>query len=374
MSGALPHGLKELFYEVKHTASQDAYFERSGIFPLPVDFSHHEEAPHLKGAAPEVKAWVNVVCLALNRLSGWKKKVPERRRGAQVARVLEALRNRVERFLGLFSPYKCLPEELWSDLKQKRISYDGEEFAEPVPISINQVMKSLPPAGHGGSVALCPLLVGRARHLLEHPEKVLLPQELWEPGRSVARVHIKEGEELKLWKLLAERNIVDWIKLDEVHCDQQGPILSGLFGVPKAGRYTETGEPLLRVIMNLKPVNRILDIIKGDIEELPTASTWAQLCLEEGESLWVSQADMSSAFYLFSLPSCWRPFLAFNAKFRGENLGKTPGTIYVPTCTVLPMGWSSSVGLMQMASRELVRRCAMDGAGSERPPGLWKRS
>ena len=28
----------------------------------------------------------------------------------------------------------------------------------------------------------------------------------------------------------------------------------------------------------------------------------------------------------------------------------------VPTCIVLPMGWSSSVGLMQQASRELINR------------------
>lgn len=366
LAGALPHGLFELFECVKHTASSDAYFKRSGIFPLPVDFSSGGDSPHCPGATPEVKAWVNIVCLALNLLSGWKKKMPARRHGAQVKRVVETLRNRVERFLGLFEPRKVSPEDLWNDLKRKRISYDGEEFNEPVEVSVSQVLKSLPPLGHGGSVPLLPLLVGRARFLLEHPEEVVLPPELWDFGSTTARVHIKESEELAVWGLLAERGVVDWIDLDDVFRDDRGPVLSGLFGVPKPGKFTDSGDPLLRVIMNLKPINRVLDIIKGDIEELPMATTWAQLCLMEDETLHVSQADMSSAFYLFALPECWKRYLAFNAKFPGERLGRTAGRIYVPTCKVLPMGWSSSVGLMQMASRELVRRCAASGAAELR--------
>ena len=80
------------------------------------------------------------------------------------------------------------------------------------------------------------------------------------------------------------------------------------------------------------------------------------MCLLETETVHVSQADMSSAFYLFRLPSCWRPYLCFNTKVDGSRIGLRPGVQYVPTCVVLPMGWSSSVGLMQMASRELIRR------------------
>ena len=76
LAGALPHGLFELFECVKHTASSDAYFKRSGIFPLPVDFSSGGDSPHCPGATPEVKAWVNIVCLALNLLSGWKRRCP----------------------------------------------------------------------------------------------------------------------------------------------------------------------------------------------------------------------------------------------------------------------------------------------------------
>ena len=65
----------------------------------------------------------------------------------------------------------------------------------PVAITVEQVKNSLPPLGHGGSVPLVPLLVGRARFLVENPEQVLLPAELCEPGANTARVHVAQGEE-----------------------------------------------------------------------------------------------------------------------------------------------------------------------------------
>lgn len=109
--------------------------------------------------------------------------------------------------------------------------------------------------------------------------------------------------------------------------------------------------------MNLKPIHRALKIIKGDIGELPMAMCWTQLRLSEAETIHVSQADMSSAFYLFKLPVSWRPFLRFNSKFDGAQLNLQPGKMFVPACVVLPIGWNSSVCLMQMASRELIHKC-----------------
>lgn len=208
---------------------------------------------------------------------------------------------------------------VWEDVISKRISYDGEEFADPVPLSHEQIVKSLPPLGHGGSVELEPLLVGRARFLITHPEEILLGPGEREAGSNKAKVHIQTGEELKVWQLMQERGIVEWVNIKDVFADEGGPFLSGLFGVPKSGRFTESGLPLLRVIMNLKPINRAMGIIRGDISELPIAQTWNQLFLEDDETIYVSQADMASAFYLFKLPQQWVKFLCFNAKFKGKE-------------------------------------------------------
>ena len=222
----------------------------------------------LGGRSQEVSAWTNLVCLALNKMAGWNAEVPPQRKGKQTLRAVDEIQKRVGRFLQLFPGEHVDQTKLWRELKTKKISYDGEEFTEPVPISFNQIVKSLPPEGHGGSVDLVPLLRGQARFLLQHPEANLLEAEEREPGPCTAKVHITPGEELKVWKLLESRGIIKWIPLDEVHRDQTGCYLSGLFGVVKPQRFTDEGLPLLRVIMNLKPINRALKIIKGDIGEL----------------------------------------------------------------------------------------------------------
>ena len=169
---------------------------------------------------------------------------------------------------------------------------------------------------------------------------------------------------MKVWKLLEERGIVDWIRLREVHSDEEGPYLSGMFGVPKAGRFCASGAVVLRVIMNLRPVNRILQVIKGDISELPNAAAWTQLVVDGDEIVEISQADMAAAFYLFALPQRWKKFFGFNAKYTSAELQKAGDEIWVPCCKVLPMGWASSVGLMRMASRQMILRLG-SGHGEE---------
>ena len=68
----------------------------------------------------------------------------------------------------------------------------------------------------------------------------------------------------------------------------------------------------------------------------------------------MSQGDMSCAFYLFSVPTPWQAFMCFNYVVDGALIGMEKGKRYRPACLVLPMGWSSSVGVMQQASREIL--------------------
>ena len=361
LHGHVPSGLESLL-KVKRNASSDADSKSRGIFPLPVDWDL-VSPPNKSGRAPGVQAWLPLVCHALNSLSGCKKPVPRVRNGKQVVRVLASLESRIERFLGLFENVEEIsPVEIWEDVKKKKVSYEGEEIAEPVCLTVKQILKSLPPKGHGGSVELTPLLVGHTKFLMEHPEAVLLGAEEREAGSNKARVHIQKGQEKAVWELLHERGVTEWIRLKDVHSDAGGPFLSGMFGVCKPGKFCEDGSPILRVIMNLKPINRAMRIIQGDIGQLPSPIAWTQIHLGEGETIEVSQADMSSAFYLFRLPRQWLKFLAFNSRFKGHELGLDPAEEYVPACCVLPMGWSSSVGVMQMISRELIRRKELGGA------------
>ena len=213
VSGVIPKGMEALLKQVKHYASSDAFCRRQGLFPLPVDFS-------IKGTGPEsgpsrdfeVHAWTQLICLALNKLAGWSGPIPRQRKGRQSSRAVKGIEDRVRRFLNLFHDVSEDPLKVWDDLKRKRISYDGEEFTEAVAISKNQIMKSLPPQGHGGSVELVPLLVGHTRYLLQNPYANLLDETQKEPGPNTAKVHIAAGEEMAVWKLLHEQGIVDLTK------------------------------------------------------------------------------------------------------------------------------------------------------------------
>ena len=169
-----------------------------------------------------------------------------------------------------------------------------------------------------------------------------------------ARLHVEKEEELKLFKLLESRGVTSWLPSDEVFKDESGECLNGLFGVVKPNKFRSTQLPVLRVFMNLIPANRLFEVICGDIQLLPHSTAWLPLVLCEGEELRISQGDMTAAFYLFSLPACWRPFMCFNFQVKGELIGRGAGQLFRPCCTVLPMGWSSSVGVMQMLSRQLL--------------------
>lgn len=49
--------------------------------------------------------------------------------------------------------------------------------------------------------------------------------------------------------------VIQWIEDCRVFQDSRGQYLSGLFGVIKPNKFTSGDEPVLRVIMNLIPVN-----------------------------------------------------------------------------------------------------------------------
>ena len=343
---------------------------RWGLFPLPVDLKGglHQSQKDPEGCG--ATAWVQLCAMSLNRLAGVKDRAPVRRESKQVQRVLAGLEERVKRFLRCSGRMKPEGEKLWSEIKTRKLSYDGEEISQPHELTFDQIQQSVPPKGHGGCVALAPLLCGRARFLLEHPESCLLAIEDREEGASSAKVHIKAGDEIRVWRLLEERGVIRWLDVEKVFRDAGGSCSAGMFGVPKTGKFTASGECVLRVIMNLKPLNRLLTIIRGDIGDLPTAMTWTQLVIAEDEIVEVSQADMSSAFYLFSLPPCWLPFMSFACSFERSQVGLPGRGRVTPSCTVLPMGWASSVGLMQMASRELLLQAQGNWQGELRRTSL----
>ena len=64
---------------------------------------------------------------------------------------------------------------------------------------------------------------------------------------------------------------------------------------------------------------------------------------------------MTSAFYLFRIPICWHPMMAFNISFTGEHLGFGGSGLFRPCCSVIPMGWASAVSVMQEIAKTLTK-------------------
>ena len=240
--------------------------KHGSLFPLPVEFPHQLPTCPLPGTFPNalnlsVKCWLGLCCTALNAMYGLAKQGQTRKRGKIHAAALNHMENRILRFLSKSSPSSFTFDDVAKDLSEKRISYTGEEVSQPIALSVEQIQKSLPPDGHGSSVPLLPLLRGRTKYLLENPHEVLRPAGERSTGPVTAKVHIQKGQELKVFLLLAERRVVTWIPADDTFRDERGPITNGLFGVVEPNKFTETGLPILRVIMNLVPCNALFTLL-----------------------------------------------------------------------------------------------------------------
>ncbi len=269
---------------------------------------------------------------------------------------------------------KADPLTMDRELAMKRVGYNGEELAACHPLSVEQCFPALPPEGHGGSIWALDWLGPSSKELLLHPERCLLASPDLRKVRLPGRVHVKAGEKLEIARELVRRNVCQWVPLSQVIEIDGVKILNGLFGVEKPTT-TESGKPVLRLIMNLVPSNSILKQLPGKVRGLPSINSWQSTFVDQGEELRLFQSDMSSAFYLFRIPKSWLAYLAFNVIVDGSSVGKEKGRAYALACSVLPMGWASSVGLMQEISENILLHGGMARSqqirrGSPLPPWM----
>ena len=336
--------------------------KRQGLFPLPVMWPE-APFPELAGLAPcekrdlSVRCWIALGCAAMNSLYGLPNQGTCRSPGKVHVALLENLKVRIQRFLASGIGTGVIYGDVVLDLREKKVSYTGEEILRPHAITPGQIEKGLPPKGHGGSIPILPFLKGRTRFLMERPLESLLAVKDRGIAPVTSKVHIEKGQEQAVFDLLYDRGIISWERADSAFTDERGTYLSGMFGVIKPGKWTSDGRPVLRCIINLVPSNGLFDVIRGDIDCLPNATAWLPLYMEDGEEMAISQGDMASAFYLFFLPECWRPYMCLNYAVKGCDInveGLEKGVLYRPSIRVLPMGWNSSVGIMQAISREIL--------------------
>ena len=246
------------------------------------------------------------------------------------------------------------------ELSSRFVGYNGEEVAKMEVLSLEQVEPALPPSSHGGSIRAVDWVDGRTKSFLLNPDACLLKEEEVEKGvRLQAKVHIIEEDRRKLALLLCERGVCCWTREREVLRMKGQKVLNGLFGVSK-GVLLDSQKPILRLIMNLIPVNSVTCQLRGLVSELPSITQYLGICLNGDETLDLGQSDMTSAFYPFGLPPEWLRMLCFNLSFKGDEIGIPDSDMYFLSCRVLPMGWSSAVGVMQELATNLLLKSHLE--------------
>ncbi|CAK9108713.1 unnamed protein product [Durusdinium trenchii] len=252
------------------------------------------------------------------------------------------------------------------DFDKRSVSYTGEEVCKAEPLSLRRVIPGLPPEGHGGSIQATDWVDGRTRTLLEHPELCVTPDVGQELPRLQGKIHVEPEDRMALSLELVRRGICRWIPENKVAKYRGEKVLNGMFGVPKSKLLPE-GQTILRLIMNLVPSNSILRVITGRVSALPSITQWLNVVVDEGETIRIAQSDMACAFYLFAMPECWSSYLAFNLSFTAAELplvqSSDPRERWYLACRVLPMGWSSAVGVMQSIAEDVLLKGGFDPAG-----------
>ncbi|CAK9077745.1 unnamed protein product [Durusdinium trenchii] len=106
----------------------------------------------------KLQAWQLCARVGLNAVSGSLQPLAEGRLNAIQNRAAASLTKSCGRLLELKGVHPCTADSVEDELKGKRLSYTGEEVSTCHPLTLDQVLPGLPPAGHGGSVDALSLL------------------------------------------------------------------------------------------------------------------------------------------------------------------------------------------------------------------------
>eukprot|EP00438_Fugacium_kawagutii_P016219 Skav233267 [mRNA] locus=scaffold4476:143528:150960:- [translate_table: standard] len=307
-----------------------------------------------------VDAWMFLSFCALNGLSN-SRPLPQSGKWSQVEQQAAAsIRAAAARLVSKDKPAGGMSLESWQkDMSSKAVGYNGEEISICHQLTWEQVLPGLPPESHGASIEALDWVNPRTREFLLHPSWLLKdPAEVVLP-KMPGRIHVEPGDKFRLADELVRRNICDWIPLSTVYEVDGVKILNGLFGVVKPTLLDtgpRAGQPVLRLIMNLTGSNATQLQLEGGTSSLPSIVTWQSLVLDGDQTLELFQSDMSSAFYLFKLPQVWKPHLSFNIIHTPRNRDGSLGAPMALCCNVIPMGWLSSVSIMQEIAENLMKR------------------
>eukprot|EP00435_Cladocopium_sp_Y103_P064326 s581_g26.t1 len=269
------------------------------LFPLPT--SRSSFLALFPDLIPQELVWLECLCLSLN--SCWGGPIQTSAKISKVQqKCLQGLVKDVRRFCAIQAKVETFD---WKDFfKIRSVDYKGEEVKVARKFSWDNIAPALP--------------------------------------REVGKVP------------LAEMCICTFIEESEVFHVKGEPLLNGMFGVTKE-EWTDSGWEILRLIMNLVPLNSLCLPMNGDVHTLPSWGGMSPFFLQPTQNLLVTSEDVKCFFYTMSVPSTWVKYLAFNKPVPQAVLpGHLQGKLVYLASLVLPMGFLNSVSLAQHVHRNLV--------------------
>jgi hypothetical protein len=269
-----------------------------------------------------------LVC-ALNSLNGEGVEGPSTASDYQVV-VLKGLMEDCERVVNWGTGE---PPRSWKEFfRVKGVDYKGEEVLTAQVMRWVNVAPALPK--EVGSVPLEDVVEWGCRHYVLNFSEYLL-----DPSDQVAvkppRVLVPPEDWENFCSNLLDLGVCSKVHESDLYEVGGRPLLNGLFGVSK--NEFEGGTEVMRIIMNLIPLNGVCRGFEGDVSTLPSWAGMSPLHLQPHEHLLVSSEDVRAFFYIFKVPREWHRFLAFNRPLPKALCGPDAGNWY-PCSAVLPMG------------------------------------
>lgn len=317
-----------------------------GLFPLPLPQSNWTIGGR------KFEEWGEGIIRSLNWLSVGSfavgKEVPTQRQKVLINQIGQNLK-----VLNYWSTCEVGAFDVNSFWNQKHVNSYGEEVHVAQSVRWANVDESLPKPGVAGIVPALEVCEGGMRDFIQNPEAWVKPisQQVW---MKPPKVMIPEDD----WPLMVEgllsREICGIMPLDEAFRVDGSPILGGLFGVPKNEEKPD-GTPIVRLIMDLRPINQNFLPLGGDLSTLPVMSQMFQLELQPHQDLIISSEDIRAMFYVIGLPPVWNKFLCFSRTIP-RRFAPDSSKDYVLFSRVLPMGFINSVALAQHLHRRIVSR------------------
>jgi len=313
---------------------------KGNLFPLPVaHFNHHKE-PH--------SAFFRAVLSGLNSLHSFGDSGQDERLSPVARLVCKRLERVVKGSAILEEP---LPDiNFQSFFSLKGLDYSGEEVRLAMPINWTSIEPSLPP--EVGCLDIRDFCCGGVAHFINHIDETILPVED-QVRLEPPSVMIQGNGWEEVAHGLIHRGLCELVCEDSLFKINGEVLLNGLFSVSK----DEYKDDILlsRLIMNLKPWNRVSRSLDGDVCTLPAVTQLASLYLHDEDVLVTSSEDLRCFFYLFRVPPSWTKFMAFGKEAPRSLVpdGKEHKKWYLAS-RVLPMGYLNSVGIAQHIHRAVV--------------------